>query len=206
MKLLRKKHMKDFLIFVICIIGACLCGIVSEPLFFSILHDVSDSKELTWDLRILIAGIGIYYLGLWLYFEIASAINLDKYDKFGLQASLDDEASRKFPNARIILTKNYLVYAKKAIHVLPYSDILWMYVGGDNKSIGAVRQEYIIINTHSGKKYKTAAVDEIKYNKEIQNIMDEIHKNNQNILVGFTYENKNKYKQGVKKLWEESNI
>ena len=117
MKLLRKKHMKDFLIFVICIIGACLCGIVSEPLFFSILNDVSDSKELTWDLRILIAGIGIYYLGLWLYFEIASAINLDKYDKFGLQASLDDEASGKFPNARIILTKNPDFKAEGAIVV-----------------------------------------------------------------------------------------
>lgn len=198
MKIMRKKHTKDFIIFIICIIGACFCGIISEPIFFSILNDASDSKVLTWYLRILIAGIGIFYLGLWIYFEIVSVINLRKYDKYELQAAIEDEASIKFPNARIILTKDYLVYAKNAIHILPYSEILWMYIGGDNKSLCSIRQEYIIFNTCFGKKYKTVAVDETKYNEEIQNCMDEIHKKNQYILVGFTYENKNKYKQGVK--------
>lgn len=108
---------------------------------------------------------------------------------------LDDElskSSKSYSNVGIYLTDNYLISTYRGLHVFSYHDIIWVYLGNNGKPL---TKDKIHINIFAkGKiKYLTKSV----YNGEssiFSEIIDEILNKNENVMVGYTYENMKNYK------------
>lgn len=109
---------------------------------------------------------------------------------------LDSEDAFYYKNAKISLTKNYLVDFSRGLKIFKYSDILWMYKY-EYRYNGINTQLSIILYTENKKRHVVATLPGYtKKSKEVnREIMESIMDKNKKMLVGYTKENRQKMKE-----------
>ena len=104
--------------------------------------------------------------------------NVIDYSKFGL-----------------FLTENYIVDGLKGLTLIPYKDIVWVYLH-EHKYNGITCNRYLMVVTNNKKKIMIAGLNGLhpKAKNTYLEIMEKIYEKNKNILIGFTKENQKQIK------------
>lgn len=104
-----------------------------------------------------------------------------------------------FDKYKLYLTDNYIVDGLKGITIIPYDDIIWIYLY-EYRYNGVVCNRRIIVVEKTGKKKEIAGISGIhKTSEDYINIIETIHSKCKNALVGFNSENSKKIKEILKK-------
>ncbi len=115
-------------------------------------------------------------------------------------AELTSPAGKKFMKGNILLTENY-VFCKKTGFVFTYDEMLWTYKFRQTTTcffIPVKVTDSLYIATKDMKPRQVVAMGKDKHD-EIKNTILEIYQHNNNCLVGYTNEAKEKYKEITKK-------
>ena len=114
-----------------------------------------------------------------------------------INKELEEEESFYYKNAKLALTKHYIVDFSIGLKVIKYSDILWMY-RYELRQNGIKSQMSIMLYLNSDKKRHVIAAlpGYTKKSKEVnREIMDAIMNKNKKMLVGYTKENRDIMKE-----------
>ena len=146
-------------------------------------------------------GFGSLLLSLFIFIiYIASRIkfkkSLKKYSREELESELLKPNVEYFKKANICLTDKYIISTMIGLDVIKYEDILWMYY--ENR-----RYNFVSIGKYIIARLKNKKMVQIAYtygNEELLiEIMKKIKAKNEEILLGFTKENQERYKELTKK-------
>jgi len=138
----------------------------------------------------------VYHFVSMIWFLVFSLKHLASVDRYAVKEEVNDPSSIWWKRARICLTPDYIVYASRSIYVLPYSRLAWAYV--TNRFRFREQLDCIQLCTKDGKRFVTRGIDVFK-SEQLEEILFVIHQNHPEIMVGFNYENKEKYKGEVLK-------
>ena len=146
-------------------------------------------------------GVGLLFLSFFAFiFYIVFAIrykkNIRKYGKEILEAELLKPDTQYYKKAHICLTDKYVISTMSGLDVLEYKDILWLYYENRRYNFASIGK-FIVARTANKKIVQLAYT----YSNEdlLIEIMKKIKEKNEQILLGFTKENQEKYKELVKK-------
>ena len=105
----------------------------------------------------------------------------------------------KYEHMKFYLLKNHLVDFNNNVIIIPYSDIIWIYPY-DRTYNGLLVNKYLKVITKDNKKYNVASTRALDDNKDqiLEEIENKIKEKNQNILIGYSKENKKKVKEITK--------
>lgn len=122
--------------------------------------------------------------------------NISDEDWEIINKELDAEESFYYKNAKLALTKNYLVDFSKGLKVFKYSDILWMYKY-EYRYNGVNTQLSIILYTKDKKRHVVATLPGYTKKSKVVNkeIMESIMDKNKKMYVGYTKENRQLMKE-----------
>ncbi|MCI8394112.1 MAG: hypothetical protein HFH86_01345 [Bacilli bacterium] len=152
----------------------------------------------------LIIGMIAYFTGFCcLIAQIINFVKLKKRmkkmsdeDWEALNIELDAEEAFYYKNAKLALTKNYLVDFSHGMKVIKYQDILWMY-RYEYRYNGINTQLSIILYTNDKKRHIVAPL--VGYTKKSkivnQEIMESIAQKNDKMIIGYNSENRKKMKE-----------
>lgn len=145
-------------------------------------------------LAILIFSVPFIIIGLtflFTYFRITNNTKkskekyADKWDK--IMSEIDDAIYYK--NARLYLTRNYLISYQNGLEIFDYKDIVWIYPH-EYRYNGAVTQKSIFVVSKDSKAHKLATLSTSKKNRVL---FDELYNTLMNkipdALKGYTKEN-----------------
>lgn len=132
----------------------------------------------------------------WFIEYVVSIINtkktLSNINLTFLENEFSKSNTKEYKKEEIYITDKYLISTYKGLQVFDYDDIAWLYLGYSFSKILFYEQLYINIFTKNKRKYKTKKVNFSK-NKMYNEIIEEIYSRNSNIMIGYTYENMDKY-------------
>lgn len=113
-----------------------------------------------------------------------------------INKEMESDDAFYYKNAKLALTKTYLIDFAGGFKPIKYRDILWMY-RYEYRYNGIKTQMSIILYTEDKKRHVVAALPGYtKKSKEVnQEIMETIMKKNEKMLVGYTKENRNRMKE-----------
>ena len=105
----------------------------------------------------------------------------------------------EYQNMNLYLLKMYIVDYHKEIVIIPYSNIIWIYPY-DRTYNGLLVNKYLKVITKDNKKYEIASTRSLDDNKDqiLEEIEEKIKKKNENIILGYSKENKKKVKEIIK--------
>lgn len=140
--------------------------------------------------------IGVIYLIIFVFRKrkvIKLKKNLILWEQ--LQKELESTETIDYYKFGLCLSPSYIVDGLQGLTIIPYTDVVWVYLH-EHKYNGFVCNRYLVIITKNKKKIQIAELGGIhpKAKNTYMKIMEEIHKKNQNILIGYTKENKKKIK------------
>ena len=145
------------------------------------------------------AGICLIFalIFIMMYFSQVRKIKktMKKYED--LEIELSKESTVVYKEANIYLTDKYIVSTDCSCHVFEYNDFIWIYhvnnpydSYGDTKAL-FIRSEYFTLE------YILTTVKREKV-KILDEIMNKVHEKNPEIMIGYTKENSQRYKQIIK--------
>jgi len=143
-----------------------------------------------------LAAGAVYHMVSMLWFLIFSLKHLSEAGMSAVKVEVSDPSCRWWKRARICLTPNNIVYAGRSIHVLPYRRLSWVYIA--NRHRYHENQDYIQLCTKDGKRFATRGIDVFK-SGQLEEVLFAIQETHPEIMVGFSYENKKKYKGEILK-------
>lgn len=113
-----------------------------------------------------------------------------------LNLELDSEEGFYYKNAKLSLTKNFIVDFSRGLDVYKYNDILWMY-RYEYRYNGINTQLSIVLYTDDKKRHMVANLPGYtKKSKEVnKEIMEAIMDKNPKMVVGYNNENRKKMKE-----------
>ncbi len=113
-----------------------------------------------------------------------------------INSELEAEDAFYYKNAKLALTKNYVIDFAGGFKPYKYRDILWMYKY-EYRYNGINTQLSIILYTEDKKRHVVAQLPGYtKKSKEVnKEIMESIMSKNEKMLVGYTKENRNRMKE-----------
>lgn len=121
---------------------------------------------------------------------------LNKYGKDELEYELAKSSTIYYKKQEVCLTDNYVITTFMGLDVIKYEDILWLY--NENRRYNFISiGKYLIARTNNKKAIQLSYV--YKNEAKLIEIMNKIHEKNPKILIGFTKENQNAYKEMTKK-------
>lgn len=142
-------------------------------------------------------GFGGFISQLIIFLRLKSRIKkINDEDWEAINQELDDDSAFYYKNAKLSLTKNYIVDFSRGLQVFKYSDVLWMYkyeyrYNGINTNLS------IILYTNDKKRHVVAQL--VGYTKKSkivnQEIMESIMNKNKKMYVGYTKENRKLMKE-----------
>lgn len=149
------------------------------------------------------ADIWIYFgLFMWLvsailiiYYiidTICYKIKIKKYNVKLLKEEMEKGSTKYYKSDNICLTDHYIISKVNGVRVISYNNILWAYYK-TIKIYGITLKNNIIVCTDNFKFYKVATNG--NYLEGLIDILNEIKNKNENILIGYSEENKNKIKE-----------
>ena len=111
----------------------------------------------------------------------------DRWDKIIEEINASD--SIYYKNARLYLTRNYLISYQNGLEIFDYNDIIWVYPH-EYRYNGVVTQKSIFVVSRNSKAHKLATLSTSKKNRVL---FDELYNTLINkmpdILKGYTKEN-----------------
>lgn len=112
-----------------------------------------------------------------------------------VKSELDKEDVLDYSKFGLFLTENYIVDGLKGLTVIPYNDIVWIYLH-EHKYNGITANRYLVVVTKDKKKKMIAGIDGVhpKAKNTYVEIIGRIYDKNNNMLVGFTKENQKQIK------------
>ncbi len=113
-----------------------------------------------------------------------------------INKEMESDDAFYYKNAKLALTKNYLIDFAGGFKPIKYRDILWMYKY-EYRYNGVKTQMSIILYTEDKKRHVVAALPGYTKKSKVVNeeIMETILKKNEKMLVGYTKENRNRMKE-----------
>ena len=120
-----------------------------------------------------------------------------------LLIKIDTELSQivdsEYQDMKFYLLKDYLVDFDDNIVIIPYSDILWIYPY-DRTYNGLLVNKYLKVTTINNKVYAVAKTRSLEDNKDeiLEEIENKIKEKNEEIIIGYSKENKKKVKEIIK--------
>lgn len=167
---------------------------------------IDTTEELVDDVLQIILGL-LFLIISFVYF-IVYIVVANKYKKIKkdsvLWEQITDELSRdsviEYSKFGLYLTDSYIIDGNKGFTVIPYSDVYWTYLH-EQKYNGITCSRCLIVITVNKKKYEIALLGGIKpkLKDTYTEIFNNIYNKNNDILIGFTKENKLRYKEFKKK-------
>ena len=146
-------------------------------------------------------GVGLILLSFFIFifyivFKIRFKKNIKKYNKEELESELLKPNTLYFKKENICLTDKYVISTMAGLDVIKYEDILWLYYENRRYNFVSIGK-YIIARTKDRKMMQIA----YSYGNEelLIEIMKKIAEKNDQIMLGFTKENQQKYKELTKK-------
>ena len=146
-------------------------------------------------------GVGLLILSFivfifYIVFKIRFKKGIKKHSIEKLEAELMEPGVLYFPKERICLTDKHVISMMAGLDVIKYEDILWIYYENRNYNFVSIGK-YIIARLKNKKMLQIA----YSYGNEdlLIEIMKKIKEKNDEILLGFTKENQQKYKELIKK-------
>lgn len=141
---------------------------------------------------IFLDGIAIVFLALYITSIAKIYMYSKKFDMESVKSELQQNTTLKFEKERIYLTTNYIVSVVNGLlRITKYQDLVWLYnkVAKQN----SVTVNIFLVGATKGKKefYIANSLKEDTLN----NIIYLIKERNENILIGYTPENKKKYEE-----------
>lgn len=116
-----------------------------------------------------------------------------------VSSELDSSNTVSYDKYNLFLTSNYIVDGLKGLTVIPYQDIIWVYLY-EYRYNGIVCNRKIMVVTRDGKKQEIAGISGIHRSKNnYMEILENISSRCPNALVGFNGENQKKIKEMLKK-------
>lgn len=151
-----------------------------------------------------IAGIGglfvLIFGGVYLYFIIQTRKQVKKCGPMvmeEIESEIENEKAYAIDGVALYLTKSYVVDLCYRFQVIPYEDIYWLYLHRV-RSYGATTNISIRAGQGNGK-VKELATSSGKYQQQVEDLLIEIaNRCREDILVGYTKENKKAFKAKVK--------
>lgn len=143
---------------------------------------------------ITIVGIIIFIIILisWIICNINIKKTLSSVGREQLESELSNNNLKEYKKAKIYLTDKFLIFTHKGLQVCNYTDIGWIYLGNSCSKISSVNKIHMNVFMNDKKKYKSKKLD---YDKQymFEEIISEIANKNSNVMIGYTYDNMNKY-------------
>lgn len=118
-----------------------------------------------------------------------------KYSKEELTTILQESTTIAYPKAKIYLTSKYIISTSSGITVTKYEDLVWMYI--QRRTYNFINIGTNLLGRTNNNKIVSLAVT-YRNNYLLEEIISEIEKHNQNILIGYTKENSKAYRETVK--------
>ena len=142
------------------------------------------------------AIIGVMFVVISIIYIKKTNKTLKKFGKEKLYFELSKPSTIYYTKEEVCLTDNYIISKLSGLNVIKYEDILWIY--NENRMLNGVSIGfYLIARTKDNKIHQIAWSH---FDEQIINeIADKIYDKNNNILIGFTNENENKYKKLIEK-------
>ena len=114
------------------------------------------------------------------------------------------QVNNDYEKMKFYLLKNYLVDLENNIIIIPYSNILWIYPY-DRTYNGLLVNKYLKVITKDKKTYAVASTRALDENKDeiLEEIEQKLKEKNQNIIIGYSKENKKKVKDLLKETKKE---
>lgn len=108
-----------------------------------------------------------------------------------IQEELGNQETIEYPRFTTYLTPNYIIDGSKGLIRIAYSDIVWVYLH-EKKYNGITGERNLIVITKDKKRFMVAKLNSIhpKIKDVYFNIIKDVHEKNQDILIGYTKENK----------------
>lgn len=112
-----------------------------------------------------------------------------------IQNELESAETIDYSKFSTYLTPNYIIDGSNGFQLISYQDIAWVYLH-ENRYNGVTNDRYLIVIKKNKKKVNIARLSGIhpKSKDTFMEIMKEIYEKNQDILVGYTKENKQRVK------------
>ena len=109
---------------------------------------------------------------------------------------IESSDTKYYKQAKIYLTKNYLIDFSNCLYAVKYSDIVWLYPY-ELRQNGITTAKNLIVFDKSFTKHTVAGIGSLgKKNKQIfEEITNEILSKNKDIIWGFNSESKEKFKE-----------
>ena len=109
---------------------------------------------------------------------------------------IESSDTKYYKQAKIYLTKNYLIDFSNCLYAVKYSDIVWLYPY-ELRQNGITTAKNLIVFDKSFTKHTIAGIGSLgKKNKQIfEEITNEILSKNKDIIWGFSSESKGKFKE-----------
>lgn len=136
--------------------------------------------------------IFIIFLISWIICNKNIKKTLSSVGREQLESELSKNSLKEYKKAKIYMTDSFLIFTHKGLQVFNYTDIGWIYLGNSCSKITSVNKIYMNMFMNDKKKYKSKKLD---YDKQhiFEEIISEIANKNSNVMIGYTYENMNKY-------------
>lgn len=110
-----------------------------------------------------------------------------------IQEELGNQETIEYPKLPTYLTPNYIIDGSNGLIRIAYTDIIWIYPH-ETKYKRITSKRNLIVFTNNKKRFLIAELNGIYPKDYCLNIMKDIYEKNQNILIGYTKENKKQIK------------
>ncbi len=155
----------------------------------------------SFDIKLIFYLLGTFFFVLTIillieYFNASRNLKkiLQKYSREELEKELGDKSTISYRESGTYFTRKYLISNVSGFKVIPYQDICWTYIL-KSKTKGVTIGKQVMIRTKDNKIYSIAFSQNEKLLREI---IKKIYEKNNNILIDFTNDNLEKYKEMIK--------
>lgn len=122
---------------------------------------------------------------------------IKKYGREDLEYELGKSSTKAYKKADIYLTEKYIISTFSGLRVLEYNELVWIY--NQKRRYNFVSMgNYLLVISKNKKTYQIAYC--YKDTSLLEEIMNDIHTKNPDVLIGYTNENRAKYKEVIKEI------
>lgn len=147
--------------------------------------------------------LGVMFFNIFIVYIIIYIMKNHKIKKLKKDETLWQEIQNELESSETIdylkfstyLTPNYIMDGSKGFQFIPYQDIVWIYLH-ENKYNGVTNNRNLVVITKDRKKHNIADLSGFrsKIKDTYLDLMKNIYEKNQDILVGYTKENRKQAK------------
>lgn len=154
----------------------------------------SDTSSMLYSIGIIIDMISFVLLILYIIRIILNKSTLKKYDKEDLEYELSKPSTIEYKKANIYLTDKYIISKVYGLTVVEYNELVWLY--NLKRKYNGIPVGIYLMALDSKKIYQIAKINTSIKNEELLiEIMNKIKDKNPSIMLGYTEENRQKYKE-----------